>query len=218
MGNNQKGNALILGIVGVLVTLGLFGAYYYGTQKRFESPKSQTIEVNNLSPIPQATPHASPSNNFASWKTYINNKYKYSIAYPSTYSIATYPELKAVTVSGSEQYIGFYKYSEKDAQANKSDTEYEQNLYYDSYRVSVEPGECDKKSMQDLTGVLTTEIQVGGETAYKFSRVPSQYEEVQVYITRGSDCFYIQFYIDPGAKIGSDQLLNKILAAFKFID
>lgn len=72
----QKGFAPILILVGILVALALAGGvYFFG--------KSQVAKLQNpvvVSQTPQATPTpSSTSDETASWKTYTNTKYGYSI-------------------------------------------------------------------------------------------------------------------------------------------
>lgn len=74
---HQKGQALILVIVGLLVLVAVAGGAYY-FRKVSNRPASSTSQYpSQPSPTPQAT--SVPSD----WKTYQNSQYKISFQYPS---------------------------------------------------------------------------------------------------------------------------------------
>lgn len=84
---NQKGNALILGIlVGLLIAAGLFGVYYFGIQKA-ATPTTTTLATQpSSSGITSPTP-ASSSDEASGWQTYQNSQYGFSFKYPNTWRI-----------------------------------------------------------------------------------------------------------------------------------
>lgn len=69
MRSTRSGFAQILILIGILVVALATGAYYFG----------------NLKSKPLLSPFASPGST-ENWKTYTNEKYSYSIKYPSNYS------------------------------------------------------------------------------------------------------------------------------------
>ncbi len=77
----QKGQIFIWTIVGTLVILIAGGAYYLG---RSTSPKSSTTPTV-ISQTPQ--PITTSSDETANWETYTNNKYYYSIKYPTDWTL-----------------------------------------------------------------------------------------------------------------------------------
>lgn len=81
----QNGNALIIGIlIGLVIAAGLFGAYYFGTQKNM-----QNFSASNPSSNTQITAPTSPAptDQTANWKTYTSKVGKVSFSYPADWEI-----------------------------------------------------------------------------------------------------------------------------------
>ena len=95
----QKGQGLILIIVGLVIVAAIAGgSYYFG---RSSTPKLQNPVVTSpastqrgeQTPQPTIIPVASPSatpDETANWKTYTNTKIKFSIRYPSELDFAVF--------------------------------------------------------------------------------------------------------------------------------
>lgn len=83
---NQKGFTPIIIILGIVLILGIVGGVYYFGKNFVKVP------VSKPQVLVSSTPQPTQINETASWKTYTNNQYGYSIKYPSeaNMSIDTY--------------------------------------------------------------------------------------------------------------------------------
>ncbi|MBI2020735.1 hypothetical protein HYS94_05000 [Candidatus Daviesbacteria bacterium] len=121
----QKGQSLILIIVGILV-VGLIaaGAYYFG---KSSAPKPQT-QV----PVVTQTPQPSQVDGTANWKTYTNNKLGFSLKIPSSWNISLdsssdvrfSPENFGPTTDNPGGIIPFISVSRVNDPSNKSLVDY----------------------------------------------------------------------------------------------
>lgn len=80
----QSGNILIFLLIGVLFIGGLGMAYYLGAKKSISLTPTPASIINSQTPQPTPTPADTVNQNdeTASWKTYANVKYGFSIKYP----------------------------------------------------------------------------------------------------------------------------------------
>lgn len=88
--DKQKGFALILILVGILVLAGIVGgAYFLGKSNKTEPVKVVSTPQVTAHPTSQPTsvPQASASGDMTNWKTYTNSKYNFSIQYPPTFIV-----------------------------------------------------------------------------------------------------------------------------------
>ncbi|TSC87784.1 MAG: hypothetical protein G01um10145_965 [Microgenomates group bacterium Gr01-1014_5] len=82
----QRGFVEIIVIIGILVLVAIGGAYYFGTQKNNINSTSSPFPVSQASPT-TVDETANPDSIGANWKTYINQKSKFSLKYPLNWSI-----------------------------------------------------------------------------------------------------------------------------------
>lgn len=85
---NQKGNALILGIIiGALIVIAVGGAYYLGTQKTNNALPIQNSTQSASNPTATSISTPVPPTESTNWKTYTDSTYRYSIEYPPVLSL-----------------------------------------------------------------------------------------------------------------------------------
>lgn len=87
---NQRGNALVLGIIIGMILMGaIVGAYYLGVQKNqlvYNTTQTQSsTEISTKTVLP--SPTMKPSN----LKTYTNSRYGFSFEYPSEWTVSEEP-------------------------------------------------------------------------------------------------------------------------------
>ena len=89
---NQKGQALIFLLVGILIIAALGGAYYLGRQTtpKVTSSIQPTLNPADASPAPTGAGVSGAPNGAAetaNWETYTNTKYSFEFKYPPTWSV-----------------------------------------------------------------------------------------------------------------------------------
>lgn len=204
--NNQRGNfPIILGVLILLLIVG-GGAYYLGTRNnktiiRQDSNIQPTINpqntVVNSSGIPVVTQTPSDTET-ANWKTYINEKVKFSLKYPSTWT-------------------------EKGPVANNDST-----LVYlhagESFGEGPEPIQYYVWISSDdkLPNVKLAKESGGSYTAYKTDELPSRSGALSAFITKDEKT-YVAISITPydvkqpyPSQRKYIDIFNQILSTFKF--
>ncbi len=214
---NEDGNALIIGIlIGLLITGGLFGVYYFGINKSSTHPTTQqtTPTVSTPRPIDQAS-IKSPTIDL---RTYTDPQEKYNFQYPSNATISTRDGMLFTKTPGiqleppyQEPYQNFYSFGVSTIpNPNKLDAKTIINNQIDQLQIGCSPPGCGIGA-KDLKEYRTGEIDglmfhFGAET-----------DSVVVVTVRNNTAYVFsmtgdQGYItDYGLKI-----LDQILATFKF--
>lgn len=84
----QKGQALVLILVGILIIISVAGGAYFLGKSSTPKPQPPKPVVQTPQPTPDASPVPTGTGETANWKTYTSIKYGYSIDYPADWGTA----------------------------------------------------------------------------------------------------------------------------------
>ena len=110
---SQSGNALVVGIIGLLVASGLFGAYYFGTQQqsKFNIPNPQESTTETPKQTPLSSPAPESTNNIPSnWTVKKSTLCSVSLSLPPKEA----PYITPGSLSENMDGGAFWQFSEND--------------------------------------------------------------------------------------------------------
>lgn len=208
----QKGFAPVLILVGILV-LGMVagGAYYFG-KSQVSKPQPQNPVIASQIPQPVSSPSASPDET-ASWKTYTNNNFTFSIKYPV--GILPYTENRIDTKDNL-----FLRLSDLNSERQAS-----VNFYIQVYKNNDSLEKYDEKQFESSSD--KNSLLVGGDKGFLYYHdpiAPNGLPEVPVvfsydFFIKHAGAFY---QISLNTERGEDflkmkrDLFNQILSTFRF--
>ncbi len=229
----QKGNALIIGIlIGLLVAGGLFGAFYFGTQKNNSTQSSSQQSVTStVQPTSQTTNQTSKTSNIpADWTTYNSSKYGYTLSYPKNFKHSPSPDtgtdtpILGVSVSSADNNMSVTVSIWPDKGLKITDSK-SRDQWCDTasqgLAPNMGPGGPDCNSNSNLLKII-----LNGFDAYKFSGGRDNSIEDIYYLPHGKYVYQLNVWRPipnnlPNGKINFDAILvdptlQKTLDTFQF--
>lgn len=216
----QKGQTVVLVLVGIVVLAAVSGGAYYLINPRLSRPQTQNPVVSPASkPVTTSQPistsqSASALDETANWKTYTNDKFKISFKYPVFYTITEYGGNSVFfTRTTKEKQFLEDCFARKQPECNN----YPLRISFDN------PERSSNASLKDFIA-LYTHSDVSGyltKTLSGFPALQKQFEGVGIvnntFVDRGNTILYIQgnSIINAQENIG---VFNRILSTFRFID
>lgn len=201
----QKGQAVILVLVGILVIIGVAGGAYYFGKSQVSKPLTQNPMV--ASQTPQATSAPSPApDETANWKIYIDSNRRFSIKYPAEWGI--WPSTQEVQIDGGKSETLDFSIRvndlSKDGQSFIND---EIEINKNTPNVYIE--EHSKLSIGSLD---TLQVRHTSDKLYPVNK-GDKLNQIELFAFSGSKQVSITFlYVDPERL----RIINLILSTFKF--
>lgn len=204
-------------VIGIGATLG----YQKLTTKPSPSPQPSAIS-QSLTPDDSSS-EALAQDETATWKTYTNTKFKYSLRLPANYS-ALDAEFNSVQDEPNAFMVSFLKYSSEKAKeiAYAAKDPSREKAYYDSLSVIIQGNDSCPTSAPKYTK-QKAEITIEGINTIKWSGVDSSFgdpflADTIIYVPRNTQCYTVFYFKDPSNVERSENNLNQILSTFKFLD
>lgn len=104
----QKGQSVILVLIGLLVLAAVVGGVYFFGKSQTPKPLTQNTEVVSQTPQPTtgvSSPVQTGTDETASWKTYTNNLLKVTFKYPEKWNLNVTGEESFISVSESKNEL-----------------------------------------------------------------------------------------------------------------
>jgi hypothetical protein len=222
-------------IFGILGILGVLGILYAG----IAIGKKQVSSNTQLTTVPTVTPeHASDPT--ADWKTYTNQKYKFSVKYPQEFQVSEFPG----------QYDDTFSINITNQQAQRETETYleemeisvivgnqnfkRKDFYYGGYEwtksvvdtlQNVSNGASENHKYDVM--VKIEDIDINGFTGVKYKTFPRPEIEtegrsmINVALIKNGATFFINGYAGNDSLVFSkpfSELFDQILSTFKFLD
>lgn len=227
----------------LLITAGLFGAYYLEKTNKPQSVQQTHQQVTQPTPTASVSESTS-SGEIANWKTYTNSKFGYSFQYPPTLSVSNCPSYDCGEIIYYPKAPGKVGIDEDNSLADIALIGGKYCQYENKFKDSTNPKRASLQAQCDLPGVATANDPILPVVDEQTTNTPnglSQYSfYLQGYKNPKIGPFYVFFFPKPIAltninndlvyyygiywtpnplkPIIPDQMLlfNQILSTFKF--
>ena len=204
-------------LAGILFFTFIISAFFAGMKYQAMMDLSKYQQSNLVTAKPSPTPTPDPT---ANWKTYISQKFGFSIKYPSSWVVKNN--------LSQDPYI----YIDSDIKASWGNPPSDNNsgiVFYVFIAQALNPTNKQFKDLvtqdlsNDLKNIFTyTQDKIGQYIVYETDKLPSAYGALNAYITL-DDSKYITVGLAPYDKVKPPNnqnkvlpLFNQILSTFKF--
>ena len=213
----QRGQATILIVVGILVLVGVAGGYILLGKSKNITPVTQPApETINSQPTP--TIESTEYGDISDWKTYTNNKHKFSFDYPDSYfnydGSSEDSVYLAPRAGKGESYGSPMGLEKKDVWLSISVNPIESGISLEEF--------ISHPEMYDYKDVKKEKITIANKNGYKVTSNRSSGPQATVsyegFVENGGNIYRIQMYaFTLDVLLSQQKIFDQILSTFKFI-
>ena len=211
----QKGQGLILVIVGLVIVAAIAGGSYYFGKSQVSKPQNPVVTSQTPQPtiIPVASPSATPDET-TNWKTYTSTGYAFK--YPSNGDVVT-DQTSVVYISGNTQPYFTFTVRNEDNSNHLTTKQVVDKLITDLRNNKNAPWAKSQADQTLQTLKEYTNGQIVGIKLQSFDEgYPQRFGEVVEVTTDKIYTFHIGNGSGGGVSDNDERLLDKILSTFKF--
>lgn len=212
----QKGQAVILVLVGILVLAAVAGgAYYLGQQNSSQPENKPVILENQKTPTP---PSVKDEDETVDWKTYTNSENGFLVKYPNDWTVNI---VAGVPVNVFNIIFARERLPEALDENDLKRIKYSIEVWIDKEGKTLEDVVKENDAFKARSGYKREEVVFNNLPAYKITNTGFDFPRDRIVVAKGNSVYSISLnYLlnEEAIKQEAQTLFGQILSTFKILD